>query len=580
MITFAPMSPLAVTLSVIAAPRRRRVRAAARNAALLALLAAAPVAGAQAPLSHTDDAAPVPRGSLRLKITTAWTRYDQRFTADGGIESLTSDFSTDALGVAQFPLLAPTEASLRTLAGDQNVRMSLGRLEVRGGARIVTTPISLEYGVTRRLSIGVQVPIVQTRRVIQPRVNTDTALRGNVGFVPDAARAAAAQQNSAVVTAFRQNATDLTSLIAQCAANPGAAGCGPVNADPAGAAAAADEARAYADAVAQLGVAAANTLLAPRAGSALASAIDSRRLTINQALQQFLGASAGSSTTVFAATTDFSYLDLQGRAGAPGLLQSALGGGLDSLHTSDRLGIGDVAIGAQYLVFDRFVHGAAVPSRLQSRMQVGAAVRFATSQADSARDLVDIAPGEGAGVELHSAMDLLSGRFGGTIAARYVKAFSRTVTAPLFGDPESFYPFPVFGSRQRTAGDVVGFDLTPRYFFSDWLAVDAHYGLERVGATSYSAPSTAVSDVVPTCLNCVTVAPPGVMTTSGAATTAQRAGLGFRLSTVNAYARGRARYPIEISFTHLETVSGDNGLPKASRDQIQLRFYYRLLRAD
>jgi hypothetical protein len=71
-----------------------------------------------------------------------------------------------------------------------------------------------------------------------------------------------------------------------------------------------------------------------------------------------------------------------------------------------------------------------------------------------------------------------------------------------------------------------------------------------------------------------------VATISGSATTAQRLGLGFRLSTVNSYARGQARYPIEISFSHLETVRGGAGLPKASRDQIQLRIYYRLLRAD
>jgi hypothetical protein len=589
MITFASMPPHALSSYVrpawrrrsaavasrLAAPASRRLAALTAIAALAALGVRVPAARAQAPLSHTEDAAPVPKGSLRLKITTAWTRYDERFAPEGGTQPLTADFSTDALGVAQLPLLAPTEASLRTLAGDQNVRLSLGRLEVRGGARIVTTPISLEYGVTRRLSVGVQVPIVQTRRVVQARVNTDTTLRANVGFVPDGARDAAAQQNAAVANAFRTSASQLAALITQCAANPSAAGCAPITADPAGAATARDEANAFADAVTALGVDAATALLAPRAGSALGTAIDARRLVINQALQEFLGAGAGSSTAVFAATTDFSYLDLQGSRGSPGLLASALGGGLDSLHTSDRLGIGDVAIGARYLLFDRFARDANPVAGLQTRMQVGAAVRFATSQADSARDLVDIAPGEGAGVELHSAMDLLSGRFGGTIAARFVKPFARTVTAPLFGDPEAFYPIPVFGERKRTAGDVVGLDLTPRYFFSDWLAVDALYGVERVGATTYSAPVAE-----PPCANCLSVAAPSVVTTVGSATMAQRVGLGFRLSTVNAYARGETHFPIEISFSHLETVRGDPGLPKVSRDQIQLRIYYRLLRAD
>ena len=548
-------------------------RASSRVLTLLVLVAAAPMLPAQAPLSHTEDATPVPAGSLRLRITTAWTRYDERFAADGGTQSLSADFSTPSLGVAQLPLLASTEAGLQSLSGDPSVRLSLGRLEVRGDARIVTTPISLEYGVTRRLSIGVQVPVVQTRRVVQPRVNTDSS--ANVGFVPAAVRADAAQQNQAVVDAFQRDADRLANLISQCAANPAAAGCGPVTADPTGAAAARDQARAYANAVSVLGGNVSNTFLAPREGSQLAGAIDTRRLAINTALQQFLGAGAGSSTGVFTAKTDFSYIDLQGRGGTPGLLQSTLGGGLDSLHTSDRLGIGDVAVGVRYLLFDRFVHGSAPLPRLQSRMLIGAAVRFATSQADSARDLVDIAPGEGAGVELHSALDLISGRLGGTIAARYAKALSRTVTAPLFGNPEAFYPIPVFGTRKRTAGDVIGLDVTPRYFFSDWLSVDAHYGFERVGATTYDAGPAGTP-----CANCLSIDPQAVVTTVGAATTAQRLGLGFRLSTVNAYGRGRARYPIEVSFVHLETVTGDAGLPKASRDQIQLRIYYRLRRAD
>jgi len=566
MITFAPMLPL------VTGPHG--LRASVRPLAILALLLTAPPAAAQAPLSHTEDATPVPAGSLRLRLATAWTRYDERFAADGGTRPLSADFSAAPLGVAELPLLAPTEAGLQTLTGDPSVRLSLGRLEVRGDARVVITPISLEYGVTRRLSVGVQVPIVQTRRVVQPRVNTDSS--ANVGFVPASARAAAAQQNLAVVEAFQAAADRLSTLITQCAANPAAAGCAPINADPAGAAAARDAAHAYANAASVLGADASSAFLAPREGSTLAVAIDARRLVINSALQQFLGAGAGSATGVFTASSDFSYIDLQGRGGTAGLLQSTLGGGLDSLHTSDRLGIGDVAVGARYLVFDRFAHGSAPIPTVQSRLLVGAAVRFATSQADSARDLVDIAPGEGAGVELHSALDLISGRFGGTIAGRYVKALSRTVTAPLFGNPEAFYPIPVFGERKRTAGDVLGLDVTPRYFFSDWLSVDGHYGVERTGATVYSSNLTGTP-----CANCLGAGNSAdIVTTVGSATMTQRLGLGFRLSTVNAYTRGRARYPIEVSFAHLQTVTGDAGLPKASRDQIQLRVYYRLRRPD
>jgi hypothetical protein len=71
-----------------------------------------------------------------------------------------------------------------------------------------------------------------------------------------------------------------------------------------------------------------------------------------------------------------------------------------------------------------------------------------------------------------------------------------------------------------------------------------------------------------------------VVTISGDATTAHRVGFGFRFSTADAYARGRTSFPIEVSFGHLETVSGSATLAKSSRDQIQVRLYYRLRRAD
>jgi len=58
----------------------------------------------------------------------------------------------------------------------------------------------------------------------------------------------------------------------------------------------------------------------------------------------------------------------------------------------------------------------------------------------------------------------------------------------------------------------------------------------------------------------------------------QNIGFGLRYSTVLSYLRHRARYPIEVSYHHLEALSGDAGTPKYYRDIIQLRLYYRLLR--
>src|SRR3982750_3476411 len=126
MITFRPMPLLA-------------------TAALLVLALFAVPAHAQATLSHTGDAAPVPEGMLRFRVVTAWTRADDRFTPNG-LVPLGTDFSADALGPTQLPLLAPAWAGLQTLTANPSVRLSLGRLDVGSNARIVTTPISLEYG--------------------------------------------------------------------------------------------------------------------------------------------------------------------------------------------------------------------------------------------------------------------------------------------------------------------------------------------------------------------------------------------------------------------------------------------------
>lgn len=561
MITFGPMTLLAV----------RRLRRASHLLPALLALAGAPTlsAGAQSELSHLEDAAPVPRGMLRLRLANVWTTWDQRFSA-GGPVPLGSDLSADPLGSAQFPRLTPIEQSIQALAADPTMRLSLGRLVTRSDARVVTTPIVFELGLTPRLSVGVTVPVVQTRRVASADVNSATGTPANVGFVQAGQRGLFARTNQAAYASYQQAAANLAALITQCRANPGAAGCVAYNADAAGAAQAQSLATAYANAIRTLGTDSTTAHVAPRAAGTFAVEIEMRRNALNAQLQRFLGGSPTQVSPVFFATTDFSYIDLQGRDGVPGLLQSNLGGGFDSLHTSERIGVGDISVGAQYLVFDRFQRDTLPLHGLQTRLAVGGAVRFATSRPDTATNLTDIGTGQGAAVEVHSALDLIHGRVGGTVGLRYLKPFARTVSAPVFGDREAPFPFPSIDAVRRTAGDVLGLELTPRFLLSETFAIDGRYGWERVSATSYAGAPDAVLNAADYCayVSC--------QNTLGTARTSQRLGLGLRYSTVDAYLRGRARYPVEVSYAHLTTVSGDPGVAKESREQIQLRIYYRL----
>jgi hypothetical protein len=568
MITFGPMPPLAVhrPTSLFSALRRAAPRALLAALVAFATRSAGAQTGTQTSLAHTDDAAPIPRGALRFTISSGWTRYDSRFDSTGFVHGLGEEFSTDSLGPRQLPNLSPIEGAYQTLANNPAQRLTFGRLAMQSDARIVTTPIAIEYGVTRRLSIGVLVPVVQTRRAAQVRVNAraagDTAKTSNTGFIPVSSRGTAAASAAGVAAALTSASTGLTALLARCQVNSTAAECNGVRGREADAAAAAKRASAFAAAVlAAYGTTEETAIVAPLAGSALAKAIEAQRAALAAQLATFApGTSIG---TLFNAPTEFSYADLQGRNGTPGLLQTNLGGGLDSLHTTERVGLGDIEVRAGLLVLDHTQADSLVGRGLQYRLAVGGSLRFATSIVDSARNVLDIGTGDGAGAEGRAALDMVFGRVGATVAGRYTKSFPRTIQAPLVGFPESGWPYPLFGTVKRTAGSVIAANVTPRVFLGEWLAFEGQYGFEHTGAPTFSGAQD-----VP-CSACAPL--PGSILPADR--TVQRVGVGIRYSTIDSFLRGRASYPIEVSYRHLETISGSAGAPKLFRDQLQLRIY-------
>jgi hypothetical protein len=533
-------------------------------------VASAAVGRAQGAPGLTDDAIPIPGGWVRFSVGNAWTRYDSRFGEDGAIRALGDELSTDSLGSRQLPRLTPIEGALQTLTKTPNQRLTFGRLDVRSDTRIVTTPFALEYGITRRITFGVVVPLVQTRRSAQVRVNQratgDTAKTSNVGILPVSARAGAATANAEIVAKLTQAANALTGLLTRCGQNPAATECDTIRGREADATEAARRATEFAGAVASgYGLKPEDAIVAPLEGSALAKSIEAERAALATKLAAYVpGTVVGTLPTV---TTEFSYIDLQGRVREPGLLQSTLGGRLDSIATTERIGLGDVELRARVLLLDHSQRDTLPMRGARYRLAVGGIVRFATSRPDSSRDLLDIGTGEGAGTEVRTALDVAAGRVGATIAARFARSFARTVEVPLVGYPVGGFPYPEFGEVSRKAGDVFGLDVTPRFFFGDWLAFEGRFGMERTGAPTFSGTESP-------CSACVVLAN-SVLPTE---TTVRLLGGGVRYSTVDSFLRGRARYPIEVSYRHLETIGGDAGAPKAFRDQLEMRIYYRIRR--
>ena len=74
-------------------------------------VALANVAGAQATLSHTDDAIPIPGGWVRLSVLNVWERYDSRF-GESATVGLGDPLSTDSLGPRQLPRLSPAPVTV------------------------------------------------------------------------------------------------------------------------------------------------------------------------------------------------------------------------------------------------------------------------------------------------------------------------------------------------------------------------------------------------------------------------------------------------------------------------------------
>ena len=175
--------------SVFDAPPRSTASGRGRvawRAPLLALAlgvsapAAAQLPPAPQPISDVEDARTLPKGTVVLRAMNAWTRIDNVFDALADsihhLHPLGNAFSAGAVGTAQYPGLAPVEAALRTLTGDPNISINLGQQFATVDTRIVTTPFTLEYGLTDRLTLGVMVPVVQTQSDVFIELNPKRTL--------------------------------------------------------------------------------------------------------------------------------------------------------------------------------------------------------------------------------------------------------------------------------------------------------------------------------------------------------------------------------------------------------------------
>ena len=518
-------------------------------AVFVAARASAQLPPAPLPLSNTEDARTLPKGTVLFRAMNAWTRFDEVYDAAADsthhLHPLGDAFSASPLGVRQFPALAAAEGALRTLTGDPSLTLSLGKAFATANTRMVTTPFRLEYGLTDRLTIGAMMPVVQTHSTVFVELNPQrlSPRRLGGGFGANIGPSTHPDFN-ALLGQLGAAGTDLTTFIDNCTA---ANGCTDAQRQ-----AATDLRTSVQDDITAIGVlyGAASTF-SPfgAAQAAVRKQLDNLESSVGSITGKTYSFDAPAGANAVAAL-----FQLQQLATDPTIAA------YDSLGSPDRIGIGDVEVSARFKLLDGF---ADTTRGIRLRATLLGVFRLGTGQPPTGTVPFEVGTGTGqTSADGGALIDVrFSRRLMATLGAQYTSYFTSSDVARLPNSDYALFPLdvPIAGSWRE--GDALQLEATPRYSLTDYFTFFGAYTLRHQAASRYTSPGAPTPPLF-------------------SATTEQRAGLGFGYSTVSRYARGRSSVPMELSLTHLETLTASGGLvPKYSRDQIELRIYYRLRRA-
>ena len=512
-----------------------------RLAATVVLAVSALIAG---PLqAQTEFATPLARGQLRLDFTPFWSSWDHRWDPSAtGLVPLTADYATDSLGVGTLPFLDSLQDTLRRATG-AGFTLNLGHPLIAMTASVRTMPIGLEYGLTRRLAIGVTVPIVRSRVDASFQMDTSALRKSNVGWNP-------AFVGDTGVLAFRREMTQaLAALQAQATSGPAAL--------RAQAQATIAELKPFLD------VSYAPFL--PRGGTNDAKSLAANLGTADSAYAQLAAQYAALGDTLPALSTTLSLPDTTGLMTADlerFFEDPALGIGIDSFATIVRTGIGDVTAHVTY----QFAEGAAY------RGQLLVTTRFPTGQAPSASNFLDLGTGTHEfGLEVALANDvILNSTFLVHAVARVGGSASDQI--PMRVTPPEFpiAPLTQVAEIKRRPAPYVAIDVDPTWMLDDAFSVRVAYGYFSQGAMrhSYVNPTDELR-----------VGLPASVLDEATAMRWMRVGAEVTFLTLGRYAKGRASLPYSVSVGYDNTIWGRGGrVPQASEYHVNFRAFFTLFK--
>ncbi len=557
----------------------RRLLVSVSTVALAFMAVFADPASAQRVLGVGDDALVLPRGVLRFRILGNWTWFNERYgkdtpgRPDGALEPLGVDFTLDTIGVKQFPNLATLQGGIQQLIGNPTWFGTLGNTVVNLRDHVVAYPFVFEAGLSKRFSVGIQIPYVHTQTSAFFNVNT-TGIQGNLGFNPAAfGFAPASTQNGTMNTQFTTAANTLEGTIAACTANPAVSpSCPALLANRANAAALIANSRAFAAGVNQIY---STSPFVPVVGTDAQLSIEARVQAFKALYSTFLGAGNPITTNgPFASQARLSLRDAQTI-----LTDPAFGIAAAPLESNSKSHIGDIDVGGKFSIYDSFggsTEARMTPSGLNFRSAVGVTFRLPTGQIESPDNFIDIGTGRKATtVEGRWFGDVLLGsRFWESFIVRFNKPFADDRDMRIIDLPNlELAPLYRKQTVHRQLGTTFEFETAPRIVINDFLALSGWYLYRNHKQDDYSGTFTIPAAV--TGFSDITIDARTLDLETEQ--TEHRLGGGLSFSNLYSFEQGKAKIPFEVQYLHWQTVKGAGGnQPKFFTDQIQLRLYARI----
>lgn len=545
--------------------------------AFAAVAAIPSVAEAQRVLGPTLDATTLRRGTLRTMIRSENILLRGRWN-DGNAEPLGGGLSIN-LG----PDVLTDLADIRDLVGmlgvaDADPSLGITRVDLR--QRLAITRLGFEYGLTDRVMLQVQAPFVRVRAEGQLGIDVGSASAGiNPALIggPGSGSTVAAS-NRAVVDAYTNAVGSLTSRRDACAANAGAhPECASIIAEAALVNATISRATQFASALTAIyGAQGLGTGLefVPLAGSALETAISG------------IGNGLRDNFTRWGVTNVTAGTGLPLGAQVPlivGGLRNFLtlpfgeGFGAQDIGKSSRQDLGDIDIGVTMQLFDSFTGDSArrAANRIGFRQSVGLTYRLGGGNFDIPDDFIDLGTGSGHdAIALQSITDvIISDKWWATVGLAWARGaeHERVIRVPLISGLDLIRPDRQVPVR-ITPANMLELRVAPRWNVNDYFGIGAEWRFRTRG-----------EDEV------VAIRSPGILTPAGASVNDGYGGMNtpsnsnehrwawtLAYSTLAAESRGKAGLPIEIAYTHEQSVGSSRGvIPRRWEDRIQIRYYTR-----